>query len=283
MTIHDGKLALSSTSAMVLLWAEPELYTSPFAQRYWNMLDLSAGLELDSRIRKICSFNDHVIKNRKWIIRRWSNQILDQGDIKQVVIIAAGLSPQGLEIAENYDDVTVYELDLSNMTQKADLVSVMSVAPKNIRFITADLTDINACRKSLMHQGWNPDAPTLLLAEGISYYLSRQDFVQCFKLIQEGSRAIVDYLVPCDQLTPERRELPGRIFDVVVKACALKTPIETWRGSDLVSALNAERIEQVTMCDVEKMKYQNIADHTVYFPTPNSGWIELIELAIHQP
>ena len=281
MTTHDRKLALSSTSAMVLLWAEPELYTSPFAQRYWKKLDLSAGLEMDRRIRMICSFNDHVIKNRKWIIRRWSNQILDQGDIKQVVIIAAGLSPQGLEIAENYPDVSVYELDLSNMPEKADLVNGIGGAPKNIHFITSDLTDIKACCKALMVQGWKPDSPTLLVAEGISYYLSRQDFVQCFNLLQQGSRAIVDYLVPSDQLMPERRELPGRIFDVVVQACSLKTPIETWRGSDLVAALDADRIHQVTMCDVEKMKYQNISGHTVNFPSPDSGWIELIDMAVY--
>lgn len=236
---------------------------------------------MDRQIHAICSFNDHVIKNRKWIIRRWSNQILDEGDIKQVVIIAAGLSPQGLEISENYDDVTVYELDLSNMAQKADLVNGMGGAPKNIRFITADLTDIDACRKVLMDQGWDPDAPTLLVAEGISYYLSRQDFLQCFELAQKGSRAIVDYLVPPDQLIPERRDLPGLIFDVVVQACGLKTPIETWRGKDLVAALDAERIDQVTMYDVEKMKYQDVHDHTVSFPSPDSGWIEIIHIALH--
>jgi O-methyltransferase involved in polyketide biosynthesis len=278
MTTHDGKLALSSTSAMVLLWAEPELYTSPFAQRYWDKLDLSAGLEMDSRIRKICSFNDDVIKNRKWIIRRWSNQILDQGEIKQVVIIAAGLSPQGLEIAENYPDVTVYELDLSNMTPKANLVDGMGGAPNNIHFITADLTDIKACSTALMDHGWKPDASTLLVAEGISYYLSHEDFVQCFSLVQQGSRAIIDYLVPCDQLMPERRELPGRIFEVVVQTCALKRPIETWRGEELVAALDAERIEQVTMCDIEKLKNANNPEHQIVFPTSDSGWIELINI-----
>ena len=280
MTTTDGKLALSSTSAMVLLWAEPHLYTAPFAQRYWDRLDLSAGLEMDRQIHAICSFNDHVIKNRKWIIRRWSNQILDQGDIKQVVIIAAGLSPQGLEIAENYDDVTVYELDLSNMTQKADLVNGMGGAPRNIQFLTADLTDIKACSRALIEHGWKPDAPSLIVAEGISYYLSREDFVQCFDLAQKGSRAIVDYLVPYDQLMPERRELPGQIFDVVVQACGLKTPIETWRGPDLVAALDGEQIDHVTMCDVERMKYQGVQDHTVSFPAPDSGWIEIIDIAI---
>lgn len=59
-------LKLSSTSALVLLWAQQECYQSKKAKYYLSQLDLEDGKILYERCKEICLYYNEVIKNRKF-------------------------------------------------------------------------------------------------------------------------------------------------------------------------------------------------------------------------
>lgn len=90
---------LSSTSALVLLWAQQECYKSKKAKDYLSQIDLEEGKTLYEQCKYACPYYDEVIKNRKFgvfnlIKKSFSNKI----NIPQLVIAGAGLDALGIEI-----------------------------------------------------------------------------------------------------------------------------------------------------------------------------------------
>ena len=59
-------LKLSSTSALVLLWAGQECYKSKQARAFLDQLDLEEGRSLYEQCEKVCFYYDEVIRNRKF-------------------------------------------------------------------------------------------------------------------------------------------------------------------------------------------------------------------------
>ena len=275
------KQSLSSTSALVLLWTDKSLYSAPVVDHYWSMLDLSSGIELYKKCNAIWPSYSCVINDRKWQIGKWSDEILTLGTIKQVIIFAAGWAPLGLELANGFKDCNVFEIDLDNMEAKAKLVSQISGAPKNIKFITADISNRNLCLNALRGSGWSADAPSLLIFEGISYYLKPGDLISLFSLPNVASRAILEYMIPYDQVEAKRREIPEKVFAAIAHDCQLKVPIEMWDVAEIGRRVPGHIIRDVTLSDIEGMKYKNNQAHKVIFPTPDSGWIQIADIELN--
>jgi hypothetical protein len=264
-------MELGPTSALVLLWSGSELYVTDRAREYWSELDLSEGNEIYRICNSVWEGYGEVIKNRKWRILSWSKEILANSDITQVVIIAAGFAPMGIELASLFPRSTVFELDKYNMEAKGELCSTI----ENLHCMTADVTDQAQCRSALVARGWNPAKPTLLICEGISYYIDHSDSRSIWELFAHPeSRCIFEYLVPQEHITENRRYIPEGVFNEILVYCGVTSPIARWSKELLERESGIKILKHNALSDMELER----TGKTDYFPKAADGWIEIAML-----
>jgi len=274
----DIPFPLSTTSALVLLWSGADVYRSPIVREYWKQLDLSAGRALFDRCNEVWPHYSQVIQNRKWLLDQWSDEILNSGEIAQTVILAAGLAPLGLDLAARFPRCRVFDVDMSLMPEKAQLVAGIHNAPTNLHFVTADITDRAACKAALVQAGWQPEQATLLIIEGISYYISRAQLIDLHDMVAPGSQVLLEYMVPEAEILAERRHIPREIFQTIVEHCGVRTPIEVWNLAELAARMPGKILRHVTMRDIERLRHPERQKNICTFPTADSGWIEIANI-----
>jgi hypothetical protein len=279
-SVMSGAAPLSATSALVLLWSGPESYSSREARRYLELLDLGAGIPLHERCSGIWPHYGEVIKNRKHCIMELMEQCAEaDGDLRQVVVLGAGLAPLGVEWKARHPSAGVFDLDGANMELKRRLVSSLEENTLGgMNFIRVDLGAPGLVGERLVEHGWNRQEPTLLVLEGISYYL-RPDVVRQLVLLfrhpERRTRAIVEYLKPVRAISAERRRIPGRVFGVICDTCG-HFRITRFSGADIASWPAVELLTTRTMSDIERAR----TGGNEHFPSDESGWIELSMLAL---
>jgi len=276
----SGAAPLSATSALVLLWSGPESYRSREARRYLDLLDLSAGLPLHERCSGIWPHYGEVIKNRKHcIIELMEECAAADGDLRQVVVLGAGLAPLGVEWKARHTSALVFDLDGTNMGLKQRLVSSLGEKTLGgISFMRVDLRSPRLVGERLVEHGWDRQDPTLLVLEGISYYLPHdvaRQLVLLFRHPEHRTRAIVEYLKPEEAISTERRGIPGRVFGEICDTCGHHR-ITRFGSADLASWPGVELLATRTMSDIERGR----TGRNEHFPSDESGWIELSMLAL---
>lgn len=271
-------VSLSPTSALVLLWSGVEVYRAPIVREYWKRLDLSAGRALFNRCNEVWPDYDKIIRNRKWLLGLWSDDILKSGEIAQTVILAAGLSPLGLDLAVRFPGFRVFDVDMNQMAEKAQLVAGIQNAPANLHFVTADITDRASCCAALMLAGWRPAQPTLLIVEGISYYISRAQLIDLPGMVAPASRVLLEYMIPADNIQADRRHIPREVFQAIVGHCGVSTPIETWTLTELAAGIPGIIVRHVTMHGIECLREAKRQSAVCTFPATDSGWIEIVDI-----
>ncbi len=276
----SGAAPLSATSALVLLWSGPESYRSRQARRYLELLDLSAGIPLHERCSGIWPHYGEVIKNRKHCIMELMEQCASaDGALRQVVVLGAGLAPLGIEWKVRHPSAVVFDLDRTNMELKQRLVSSLGEESLGgMSFIRVDLGAPRLVEERLVEHGYNRQEPTLLVLEGISYYLQPdivRQLVLLFRHPGRRTRAIVEYLKPEWVILAERREIPGRVFGVIRDTCG-HPRITRFTTADIASWPGVELLATRTMSDMERVR----TGRNEHFPSDESGWIELSLLAL---
>jgi len=270
-------LKLSDTASLVMSWSMP-LYKQGLERSYIDCLDLSAGDALLMNCNEICPWYDEVILNRKHFIKRLIESVLQSSDERlwQIVIPAAGVSPLSLELlAGNTAYVTlIFEIDLSKMEEKNALYR--SLAPElhvKVRHITGDITAPTFI-DALKSAGYGSELPTIVLLEGISYYISREDLrrlIGIFRSEQQKNTIIIEYLFPCSSISEERREIPKRVFGTI-KDHAWLQHINCYTADDietLLQGIGGTAIVHYSQGDMElartgtQIRFQRIRD----------GWI----------
>jgi O-methyltransferase involved in polyketide biosynthesis len=95
-----------------------------------------------------------------------------------------------------------------------------SIAPtlySKVRHITGDITAPSFVQ-ALTSAGHRSELPTIVLLEGISYYLSREDLssiISAFRSEQQRNKIIIEYLLPCSSISEEWRNIPRGIFRTI--------------------------------------------------------------------
>jgi hypothetical protein len=262
---------LSSTSALVLLWVQQGCYKSRKAQQYLRLLDLSAGQGLHERCVQVWPYYHEVIRNRKYGVFHLIEDTLNGNqDICQVVIAGAGLDALGIEAIERYPDIKVFEIDKGNMGLKSSIFSNLSSSPNpNIHFVETDLCDNLYVDKVLTDHGWNRKQPTLLICEGISYYLP-QHIVGRLMASLMPSRTIFEFLKREEDLTFERAMIARRIFGIILNACKLPE-IVRYNYRDVQASFGMSVLERYSLMRLEQMR----TGLNTFFSTEESGWIEV--------
>lgn len=270
---------LSDTSALVTIMAGRNIHTSPQSMTYLDMLDLSPGNELIRRCHDVWPHLDQLVKNRKWCIMNETMRCLATG-IRQVVILGSGMDPLSLEIISRMPDVMVFELDTDNMDSKRRLLdAVPSDTVNRIRCITADLGRPAKAVKRAVAAGWTAKAPSVLVMEGISYYLTEQallDLISGFGTHSEN-QGILEYMVPNYMIDPERAHIPDMVFGTLsdyLSNSLLISRLDPDQIRNLVSNAGGHITQRHTMRCIESER----TGGNQYFPTDSSGWIEVVAM-----
>lgn len=271
---------ISGTSALVLLWGGKEAYKSNLAQLYLENLDLSAGLELYNECSKIWKPYFEIIRNRKFGVFKFLESILSIDQNYQVIVLAAGIAPLSLDIIEKFPDAKVFDVDIENMKLKEELYEELGVN-KNVKFLECDITDKKGFKNSLVQTGWDEKKKSIVVAEGISYYLSEDELWNTFSLFQSNDKSnfiILESRLPYDKVAHDRKEIQERVWDYLTSSLDLKyvTRYYDEKVKEYGDKIGAEVLEKYTMKNIQQMRDGN----TELFPEDNSGWIEVRKLNV---
>jgi len=283
---------MSSVSSLILLWARPPAYTSPAATAYLRLLDLSDGEELLSRCDTIWPQYGEVIKNRKSQIL---NLVLNEAGGRrksQAVVFGSGVDALSLEVASREDGVTVYEVDRDGMDAKQRLITRCAGRRISSRIccVTADLVDADAVMAALRGNGWQESMPSILVFEGISYWIPERrlfGLISRFATSDRSNTLVLEYLVRRNLIADDRAHIPELVFGEVQKEIRSETAqsrrgpapsparYDTARIQDLLG--DATTVTDVfTLRDMERGRI----GRNVYFETDKSGWIEVCRAAL---
>ena len=272
---------LSATSAYVLLLSGKESYPLSDANGYFDCLDLTPGKSYFDNCFKIWPHYDQVIKNRKFTINKICSSFFEQStDNRQVIILAAGLAPLSLELALAFSSVNIFDTDRSFMDLKLNLMNRLhtdSSVLERIKCVSADIRNPELLHKSLVENGWNPSKPSLIVAEGISYYIEKTDLYNIFRIFKTDAHenfGVIEYLVPLVNINPEYRQIPEKVFNLISQQCCIKT-LSSFEYIELQSCVNnllsGHITEHYTLHKMELFR----KGCNLYFPADNSGWIEI--------
>ena len=101
----------------------------------------------------------------------------------QVLVIGAGFDTLCLRLAPQFPDVKFVEVDHPT-TSAAKSKGVEKVGrPPNMTQIAADLGSTRLSALMDKHTGWDSSARTIVIAEGLLFYLSREDVLALFREI----------------------------------------------------------------------------------------------------
>lgn len=278
------KLRLQPTGALVILWSLP-LYARgpPSVRKFVEMLDLSSGEDLFRRCNAICSWYDEVILNRKHFIKSLVESLLDEfgeGKGAQIVILAAGKSPLALELlVESSSRIAqIFEVDLAGIEEKKQLYSGLApdIAPNialKLRCLTADVTS-DELLDQLVVEGFDPETPTIVLMEGISYYLQKKDLKGIISKFGSGGRNqfIIEYLVPCSEVKSARRTIPKGIFSLIRKEAGTEGTI-CYTELELSRIFQRSGGREISCTDMSEMERLRLGFNR-RFCERRDGWIE---------
>lgn len=266
---------ISSTSAMVLVWLGKKFYTHANTLKYFNHLDLTEGELLAKELTSIWDSYDEVIKNRKFAIKHFAFDFLSKNTKAQVVILAAGLDPLSVEIASYFPEAKIFDTDMDNMQIKKDLVN-QTTDVDNVQFVTADITKSENFKNSLIQSGWEKNKNTLLIAEGITYYLNEEDLWEmpkCFSSSDNSNAFIMEYMLPLSLVDEKFCHIPMAVFEKLSKIFNLNEITEY--TEDIIEKrlleINGKLQTTWSFLDMEK----NRTNKQKLFHKKEEGWVQV--------
>ena len=262
--MKTATISLEETSALVLLWLQDGFYRQPGARAFIEKLDLSAGRALHKACNAVWPDYDAVINNRKTGIR----QLALRHQRKQIILPGAGLDAMGLELAESLPDCHIYELDRAYMADKQQLIDC-----RNISFIEADIGESLAMRAALQRAGWRADRSSLLVLEGISYYLTPEQLKRLVVMLRPDC-VLAEYLLPDSVLDSASRDIAKGVFTAIMGARGY-AGLSRYTAQGLAVLLDMALADQWSMHRLEAMRLAAFPAQKACFHDSGFGWIEM--------
>lgn len=270
---------VSDTASLILLWAENAVHTSAYSRSYTELLNLDFGRDLFTRCNAVWPHYGEVIKNRKHCIRNAALRSVQQDGATQVAVFGSGMDALSLDVAASASNVTVYEIDTLQMSLKRKIIRMVSDGlADSIKCITADLQNASRVVAEMRKAGWDRSLPSVLVFEGISYFLPEEDLwnlISKFRRPDRGNAVLLEYLLHRHLIAPDRACVPERIFETIQRCSQDHIRGITRYGIDDVqrqlAKLNGRVTKKHTMKDMEVGR----TGRNKYFKTDESGWIEI--------
>ena len=272
------RMGISETSALVLLLADGAVHTSKSARTYLESLNLNAGRELFQRCNDIWDHYDEVIKNRKHCILNVARQAVRQ-NITQMAILGAGYDALSLELLHHHGKLRIYEADSENMRHKEELVRHADAAlGSRILCVEADLRDPAGLADALASRGWSRSMPSLVVLEGVSYYLKKEVLRGILGAFENNGQncLLLEYLMPQHLIAEERAGIPAEIFGMIQGRYGV--PLSRYDAPDIAAMVgSAGRVTRVF--DLKEMEMERTGKNT-HFASSESGWIQICKILV---
>lgn len=267
---------LSSTSALVLLWEEGSIHRSILSSKYRKLLNLDAAKGLYELCNKICPFYSEVIKNRKQCVLEITFSEIRGNKSIQIIILGAGMDSLSLEIISKVKNVKIFEIDSSISPKKSIIESLDKRLFDSLSLISADLKHPKKILNLLKEAGWNPDNSSLVIIEGVSYYLNEFNLKNILKNFQskgKSNRVILEYLVSRELISKKRSVTSEKIFNLISKEIEFPniTRYDKNKIKNMIENQNGNVTKQFDMKEME----MNRTKKNLLFKHANSGWIEI--------
>lgn len=226
--------SVASTSALILLWTDESVYEGPSAKKFLKHLSLDAAVPLSQELAKTRDDIEEEITNRKYGIKKFYTDFLTSSPDSQVIILGAGLDPKSLDIAEKYPRATIFDVDMDHMDLKQKITKGLH-GPENLKFCTANIGDVQQLLSVLENNGWDHNKTTLVLAEGLVYYVTKDLFrIVMRKLRHPNGGLVVEYSIPNEDVLPPEMGLGNRdFFNLLQKKLGRDMPIERYSIEDI--------------------------------------------------
>ncbi|HMK53910.1 MAG TPA: class I SAM-dependent methyltransferase [Methanobacteriaceae archaeon] len=277
----NEKYKLIPTAALVMHWAE-ELYQRKPANHFLDTLDLSAGDNILKECNETCNWYKEVILNRNNLIYHLiSHQLLETQEKPQIVILAAGMCPLSINLLYQYGSkiAHIFEIDKAHMEKKSRIYKEMFPEYMNkLTCFSFDITRRDLINHLYHEEHFKIERPTLVIAEGISYYISPTDLKKLiidFSSPQRMNRFIVDYQVPYNEVNDNKRHIPQNIFGIIRDHCQVPPPITTYTQNDLEYLFEEVWGKVDENYDLKNMEFLRKGKNE-YFKTRKEGWIECV-------
>lgn len=271
-------MKLNHTAALVMSWAAP-LYSEGPTATFVDQLDLSNGQELLARCHDVCPWYGEVIRHRKHFLSHLiQKELASRAEQRQVVIPAAGVSPLALELLLSQRDrvAKVIEVDIAGMAEKHRLHSAVTPLLANrITCVTGDITASGFSAGMLEAEGgYQPDVPTIVLFEGISYYITEAQLrraMSLFRSAKQQNLIVLEHLLPCALVNEARRSIPSGIFRTIGAYGGLSN-IQCYsldHVAPLFQSMRCSKVRHYSLTDMERLR----KGKTRRFVEDDDGWI----------
>jgi hypothetical protein len=185
-----------------------------------------------------------------------------------------------IELMSEYGDKIhrIFEIDISGMNDKQCVYNnLFPEYADKMKCLKADICcgDILSILKS-GNNGYREDILSIIVLEGVSYYLSEKDLKGIIGGFRHQAEAyfIIEYLVPGDCVLESRRYIPQQIFGIIHNDCELDG-ITTYTKEVLQTCFwhcGGKLLNGYTMADME---FHRTGANT-YFKDSADGWIECV-------
>lgn len=270
---------LSPTSAMVFLWADKNSFQTQTAQNYLKKINLDAGKQIAVKYLEISPKSKEIVRNRKFVVRKSCVDFLTKSPNAQVIFLAAGHDPTSIEISILFDKCTVFDIDIDpNVMEEKERLNKKLNGPSNVRFCVADLSNLYEVMNKLETSGWKKNKPTLIIAEGITYYITKESLVGVVKQIsQPGGGIVCEYFISLEEMATDEVSSVKKLmteleqdFDLPPLTKYAKNEVE-----DFVQKINGKLNTIFIPYDIEKER----TGMNQFFVHKNSGWVHIADIS----
>lgn len=214
-----NKLSVASSAAL-LLSVVKNLYTDGWGHDYLSRIDFSAVEKPAAMLTGITPLFGEVLLLRKQMVRYLIRQLMTAHPPQQVCILAAGLDPLGLQIAECFpwQLTSIYEIDTCHMQEKKALYAAVSYNDARLHTLHADITHTQQMMEMLIAAGYQPKESTLIVFEGIMHYIPEEHFLKvmrCFCSRVRNNVVIMDYTLPEEEMSSSYISLARALSEVM--------------------------------------------------------------------
>jgi O-methyltransferase involved in polyketide biosynthesis len=267
-------MLISATSALVLNWTSKDIWETENAQDYFESLNLSEGNSLLNRFSELEKYmHTQSVTNRKYFVRKTIIEFLEGKEEGQVIILAAGIAPLSVEIATLFPGSVLFDVDKYSMPDKKNHLKNIC---HNIKFIEADITDIDFLKTVLIKNGWNPGKHSILVMEGITYYLLENDLKNIFRFFADNNASLVaDFELKPEYINEKNRRFGVDVFRKISESVGLDFVnfYEPYYFMKLVQECGFENPEKFNMREIQIER----AGKKDPFDFEDSGWIALVK------
>jgi methyltransferase (TIGR00027 family) len=134
---------------------------------------------------------------RKIFINDQALAAIDTG-ARQVLVLGAGFDTLCLRLAPRFPDLSFFEVDHPSTSAAKARGVEREGQPENMTLVAADLGEVSLSRVMAGCRSWDPEARSIVVAEGLLMYLSREDVKGLFAEVRSctppGSRLAFSYL-----------------------------------------------------------------------------------------